>query len=145
MVRAWAPIALLVIDASGAIVFRNQAATDLPARVTAERGQAVVSVLRNEMSRMVTTNRAFPVTKIVSAECDGRHAYAEMLVDRLGDCFVGTWADVTDREDARRFMTQMAADLDRSAAALAGRACNCPPTPMTCPREPRQSRPGQRR
>ena len=115
-----APVPLFVLDRAGTIIYRNPAQLDTVKRVTERRGEAVVAALREAAGDMVRTSPSFPVTKMVSAERGGVHAYAEMTIDRVGDAFGVTWADVTDREDNRRFLTRIAADLKEAAVRLAG-------------------------
>jgi hypothetical protein len=114
-----APLPLLAVDASGTVVYRNPAAVAFCERVAQKRGEPVLAALTSELAKTVRSGKSFPVTTMVSVEVKGKHAEAEMVVDRLGAGFVATWADVTEREDERRFLAQMGADLDHSAVVLA--------------------------
>jgi methyl-accepting chemotaxis protein len=105
-------------DPAGTILSRNRAAEDLQALVLGKRGEGVLVALRDELAVLVRTATSFPAAKTVSVESGGRHGDAELVANRTPGGFVATWSDVTEREDARRFLAQMEADLRRATAEL---------------------------
>jgi methyl-accepting chemotaxis protein len=120
LVTPSAPVALLVTDAAGTIIYRNKWAEELRASVSAKRGDAVFKALSSEISRLARDSKTYPVTKMVEVEVAGGHAEAEVVVDRMGEWCVATWSDVTEREDGRRFLTKMHGELARATTSLSG-------------------------
>jgi uncharacterized protein YoxC len=116
-----APVALLVTDPAGQIVYRNKAALDQLARVKSERGDAAIFALRRELAAALLACKSFPSCKTIHVTgAGGEHAAFDFTYDRFGERFVATWCDVTDREDERRFLAEMHKDLISTTAKLTG-------------------------
>lgn len=120
LLGAVAPVALVVLNGTGDVLYRNPAALALAEQVRQTRGPQILTAFAEEAGRLVRDNVAFPVTKMVAVEDGGEHAEAEMVIDRgNADLFACAWTDVTDRENDRRFLGEMASDLDGAAGSLA--------------------------
>ncbi len=120
LLGAAAPVALVVLNGRGDVLYRNQAALALADQVTQRRGPQILKAFSSEAGRLIRDNVSFPVVKMVAVEERGEHAEAEMTIDRFGeDFFACAWTDVTDRENDRRFLAEMASDLDGAAGSLA--------------------------
>ena len=113
-----APAALMVLDADGTIVHRNRAGLALGEKVGAERGAAVLAALREQLARIVRTETTFPVTRTVHVDEGGRHADAEVVVNRFDGGFAVVWRDVTLAHDTARTTKSVAGDLETSSVAL---------------------------
>ncbi len=114
-----APYPLLVLSASGEVLYRNRAAVELRERIRRTRGDAVIDGITRELSSYVRTGSQFPAKRLVTSEHEGQHVAGELVFDRLGDDFVATWSDVTEREDGRRFLASLSAELTTDAHSLA--------------------------
>ena len=118
-----APVPLLAFDAFGKNVYFNNAAAQLSAQVTAQRGRGIVAALQSALADILgDSTTTYPLRRLVAADNNGGRVETEIVVDRLGDGahFVMSWVDVTERQESRRFLAQMAVDLDRAAAGLTG-------------------------
>lgn len=114
-----APAALLVLDRGGSITRCNPAADALFEAVGRERGEQVAAALRDGLQAAVRQARGAPFAKVVVAERAGEHAAAELSVARLGDGFIACWSDATAREDSRRSLTTLVAELAEASKSLA--------------------------
>jgi methyl-accepting chemotaxis protein len=115
------PVAVLLITGAGDIVYRNQAAQALGQRVAAERGETIMVRLRERLKRVVLDERTFPLSQVIAVHEDGRHAEAEILVNRAGThAFVATWRDVTVDSDKARVTQSVAEELTGAAASFTG-------------------------
>ena len=112
------PTAALVLDATGEVLYRNDAALTQADGVRRQRGEAVLVALREQLKRIVREERRYPVRRIVSVEESGPRAYAEMFVDRLDQGYVAVWSDVTEAQGAQRAILSVAGDLGASAATF---------------------------
>ncbi len=120
-VGAAAPVPLLVFDAAGNSLYHNPAAATLSSQITAQRGRGIMAALRTALAEILADpTTVYPLRRLVSADNNGSRVETEIVVDRLGDGshFVMTWVDVTEREEGRRFLAQMAVDLDRAVSGL---------------------------
>jgi methyl-accepting chemotaxis protein len=114
-----APAALLIADSSGTVTYRNPAAMALSDRVAAKRGEGIILAMRDRIGGVIRETASYPVTKVVSVDDRGHRADVELVIDRLADQFVVAWSDVTEREDGRRSLSEMSADLGHATLALA--------------------------
>ena len=114
-----APAALLIADSSGTVTYRNPAAMALSDRVAAKRGEGIILAMRDRIGGLIRETASYPMTKVVSVDDRGHRADLELVIDRLADQFVVAWSDVTEREDGRRSLSEMSADLGHATLALA--------------------------
>ena len=112
------PAAALVLDESGEVVFRNSAALALADTVRADRGDAVLTALREQLKRIVREQRQFPTRQVVNVAGSGRRAAAEVTVDRLGVGYVAVWSDATDTLEARQAIREVAVQLGETASSF---------------------------
>ncbi len=113
-----APAALMVLEVDGTIVHRNRAGLALGEKVGAERGAGVLAALRDELAVIVRTESTFPVSRTVHVSEGGRHADAEVVVNRFDGGFVVVWRDVTQAHDTARTTQAVAGGLETSSVAL---------------------------
>ncbi|MDQ1286480.1 MAG: hypothetical protein QG622_45 [Actinomycetota bacterium] len=112
------PAATLLTNERGEIVYRNQAAVELGRRVAAERGEAVIVSLRDELRNVVRTEHQFPTHRTISTDEGGIHAVGDLSVSRVGEAFVAVWSDITLNRDTLRETEAVAEALSGAATAL---------------------------
>jgi methyl-accepting chemotaxis protein len=117
-ILAASPASLLVIDRQGTIVYRNAAATAVAAKVNERLGGAILEQLREGLRRAIREAPGFPHSQTMRVEAEGRQAFAELTVQRLGDGYVGTWRDITAERERSDVLAQVAADLTTAATAF---------------------------
>src|SRR5665647_24515 len=113
-----APVAILVVDAQGAILQRNHEANALAAKVVAERGGAMLQALQRELVATIREQRSYPVIRIARFEKDGRHAEGKVLINRLNEGYVAIWSADTAAADTARASKSVASELSASSEAL---------------------------
>ena len=114
------PAAVLVTDASGAVVFRNAAGAALAEKVTASYGPQVMPALRKELAGIIQGRVDFPVHMLTLAESDETTVTIDLSVARHAHGFVGVWADVTAAQALERASKAAADQLAASAVVLTG-------------------------
>ena len=67
LLGAVAPVALVVLNGTGDVLYRNPAALALAEQVRQTRGPQILTAFAEEAGRLVRDNVAFPVTKMVAA------------------------------------------------------------------------------
>jgi hypothetical protein len=112
------PAALLVLDQSGSIIRRNPAADALAEMVTRDGGEHAFAALRDGLQETVRGARSLPLVKLLVVERAGERAAAEFSIARLGDGFTATWTDATAREESRRSLSGLAAELAEASRSL---------------------------
>ena len=117
-----APAALMVLDARGAIVHRNQAALELGERVSTERGSAVLAALRDQLAIIIRDERTFPAARVMSASADGRRVEVNAVLQRLGEGYVVMWSDATIAHETTRATKSVARELSESSGSLSALA-----------------------
>jgi methyl-accepting chemotaxis protein len=115
-----APAALMVVDAQGTIVARNRAGVALGDSVGAERGTALLGALREQLAAIIRDERVFPLRRVVTVDQAGRHAAAEVVINRLDEGFVAMWSDITASHESAEETRSVASDLSESSASLTG-------------------------
>jgi len=113
------PVAGLLLDGRGEVVYRNREALAVGQRVTRDRGESMLLRLREELRRIAVSEHSFPVTKIVEAREGNRHAEAEMTVQRVGpDSFIASWREITEARDSARVTQAVAQELNVAAGSF---------------------------
>jgi len=114
------PVAVLVLDRRGEVVYRNAEALALAQRVSAEHGAAILVLLRERLQQIAVSECSFPVCRVVEVHEAGHHAEAEMIVSRPSEtAFVAYWRDITGERDTARASRAVAGELGATAQAFA--------------------------
>ena len=113
------PVAALLLDRRGDIVYRNQAATALAKRVGAERGDLILQRLRDALKAMVNEGSQFPARRVVEPRDGNRHVEAEVWMNRAGpNAFVASWRDITEERGTARATESAAGELSQAATSF---------------------------
>jgi len=112
------PASLLVTDAQGTIVYRNAAATAVAATVAGRLGESILEQLRDGLRRTIREARTFPHSASMRVHADGKQAFAEVTVTRLGEGYLATWRDVTEDTERAAVMAEVATDLTAAARSF---------------------------
>jgi len=113
------PVAALLLDRRGDIVYRNQAATALAKRVGAERGDLILQRLRDALKAMVNERSQFPARRVVEPRDGNRHVEAEVWMNRAGpNAFVASWRDITEERGTARATESAAGELSQAATSF---------------------------
>ncbi len=112
------PVAALVVDESGAVVLRNRAGAGLAAKISQERGGAILERLREHLAQIAREETSFPLRRTV-VEGEGDHrTEIEADCDRVPGGFVVAWRDVSALRAAERTTAAVARELSTSATGL---------------------------
>ena len=90
----------------------------MAAKVTTERGEAILIMLRDELKQLTKDARSFPYAKLIEVSSGEQHGSADMVITRLPLGFLCSWRDVTVERDRISSLAETADQLTQAATAF---------------------------
>ncbi|GIH81478.1 methyl-accepting chemotaxis protein [Planobispora longispora] len=114
-----APAVLLIVNETGDVLYRNQAADKLMQDTVAAYGIEALMMLAESLKTHLRKASSFPYTALSNLEVDGATTYGSLGFDRIPGGYIVTWEDATERVRGDQAVRTLSQELVATSALLA--------------------------